>query len=80
MWGSEVQVLLGAPIERPRRRGAARHFRAGLVGRPAGLIASFVMKKILLVILAAVGAAVAKKKMDSSRQEQALWAQATDKV
>jgi hypothetical protein len=38
------------------------------------------MKKILLVLLAAAGAAFAKKKMDASNKEQALWAQATDKV
>ena len=38
------------------------------------------MKKLLLVILAAVGAAIAKKKMDESKNEQALWAEATDTV
>ena len=38
------------------------------------------MKKILLVLLAAAGAAVAKKKMDEGRSEQALWAEATDSV
>ncbi len=38
------------------------------------------MKKILLVLLAATGAAFAKKKMDESKHEQALWAEATDKV
>ena len=38
------------------------------------------MKKILLVLLAAVGAVFAKKKMDESRNEQALWAEATDNV
>ena len=38
------------------------------------------MKKILLVLLAAVGAAFAKKKMDESRADQALWAEATDPV
>ncbi len=38
------------------------------------------MKKVLLVLLAAVGAAFAKKKMDESRNEQALWAEATDNV
>jgi len=38
------------------------------------------MKKLLLVALAAVGAVVAKKKMDESKNEQALWAEATDTV
>ena len=38
------------------------------------------MKKILLVLAAAAGAAFAKKKMDESRHEQALWAEATDHV
>ena len=38
------------------------------------------MKKLLLVILAAAGAAIAKKKMDEGRTEQALWAEATDHV
>jgi hypothetical protein len=36
------------------------------------------MKKILLVLLAAVGIAFARKKIESSRAEQALWAEATD--
>lgn len=38
------------------------------------------MKKILLVLLAAVGAAVAQKKISESKKEQALWAEATDNV
>ena len=38
------------------------------------------MKKILLVVLAAAGAVIAKKKMDQGKQEQALWQQATDNV
>ena len=38
------------------------------------------MKKVLLVLLAAVGAVFAKKKMEESRNEQALWAEATDNV
>ena len=38
------------------------------------------MKKLLLVALAAAGAAIAKKKMDSGRREQDLWKQATDPV
>ena len=38
------------------------------------------MKKILLVLLAAAGAFLAKKKMDEGRAEQALWAEATDNV
>ena len=38
------------------------------------------MKKLLLVAIAAVGALVAKKKMDEGKHEQALWAEATDTV
>ena len=38
------------------------------------------MKKLLLVLLAAVGAAFAKKKMEEGKNEQALWAEATDTV
>ena len=38
------------------------------------------MKKILMVLVAAAGAAFAKKKLDESRSEQALWAEATDHV
>ncbi|WP_235960463.1 DLW-39 family protein [Nocardioides acrostichi] len=38
------------------------------------------MKKILLLALAAGGAVFAKKKMDGSRAEAALWAEATDPV
>ena len=38
------------------------------------------MKKILLIVLAAAGAAFAKKKMDEGKHEQALWAEATDTV
>ena len=38
------------------------------------------MKKLLLVLLAAAGAAFAKKKMDEGKAEQALWAEATDNV
>ena len=38
------------------------------------------MKKLLLVALAAVGAVVAKRKMDEGKNEQALWAEATDAV
>ncbi len=38
------------------------------------------MKKILLVLLAAAGAAFANKKLNESKNEQALWAQATDNV
>ena len=38
------------------------------------------MKKIILVLLAAAGAAFAKKKMDEGKSEQALWAEATDAV
>ena len=38
------------------------------------------MKKILLVLLAAAGIAVARKKLEESKNEQALWAEATDHV
>ena len=38
------------------------------------------MKKLLLVVLAAAGAVFAKKKMDEGKNEQALWAEATDTV
>ncbi len=38
------------------------------------------MKKILLVAVAAAGAVFAKKKFDQGKQEQALWQQATDNV
>jgi len=38
------------------------------------------VKKLLLVLLAAAGAAFAKKKMDEGKNEQALWAEATDNV
>ncbi len=38
------------------------------------------MKKLLLVLLAATGAVFAKKKMDEGKNEQALWAEATDTV
>ena len=38
------------------------------------------MKKLMLILLAAAGAAFAKKKLDEGRSEQALWAEATDPV
>jgi hypothetical protein len=38
------------------------------------------MKKLLLVLLAAAGAVLAKKKIEEGRSEQALWAEATDNV
>ncbi|MDT0202406.1 DLW-39 family protein [Nocardioides sp. AE5] len=38
------------------------------------------MKKIILVLLAVAAGVIAKKKMDESKHEQALWAAATDKV
>ena len=38
------------------------------------------MKKLILVLLAATGAAFAKKKIDQGKTEQALWAEATDTV
>jgi hypothetical protein len=38
------------------------------------------MKKLLLVVLAAGAAVLAKKKLDEGKNEQALWAEATDTV
>ena len=38
------------------------------------------MKKIILIALIVAGAIVAKKKLDEGKREQALWAEATDKV
>jgi hypothetical protein len=38
------------------------------------------MKKIVLVLLAAAGAVLARKKIEEGRAEQALWAEATDNV
>ncbi|HEX4688803.1 MAG TPA: DLW-39 family protein [Nocardioides sp.] len=38
------------------------------------------MKKLLLIAIAAAGVLFAKKKMDEGQREQALWAEATDKV
>ena len=48
-------------------------------GRPVH-IEERLVKKILLVLLAAVDIAVAKKKLEESKNEQALWAEATDNV
>ncbi|MBS4753206.1 DLW-39 family protein [Nocardioides sp. zg-ZUI104] len=36
------------------------------------------MKKVLIAALAAVGAIVARKKLQQSKAEKDLWAQATD--
>lgn len=38
------------------------------------------MKKILLLALAGVAAFFAKKKLDQSKAEQAVWINATDSV
>ncbi len=38
------------------------------------------MKKLVVLALGAVGALVAAKKVQDSKHEQALWAQATDSV
>ena len=38
------------------------------------------MKKLVLVVLAAVAAVIASKKVKAGQQEQALWAEATDHV
>ncbi|MBY9074193.1 DLW-39 family protein [Nocardioides sp. WL0053] len=38
------------------------------------------MKKLVLVALAAAVAVIAGKKVQAGKQEQALWAEATDNV
>ena len=38
------------------------------------------MKKIILIALAAAAAIFASRKVKASKQEQALWAEATDSV
>jgi hypothetical protein len=38
------------------------------------------MKKIVLIALAAAAAIVASRKVKAGKQEQALWAEATDSV
>jgi len=38
------------------------------------------MKKILLLAFATAGVIFAKKKLEESKAEQALWAEATDNV
>lgn len=38
------------------------------------------MKKLVLVALAAAVAVIAGKKVQAGKQEQALWAEATDSV
>jgi hypothetical protein len=38
------------------------------------------VKKLLLIALAAAGVLFAKKKLAEGQREQALWAEATDKV
>jgi hypothetical protein len=38
------------------------------------------MKKIVLVLLAAAGAVLVRRKIEEGRSEQALWAEATDNV
>jgi hypothetical protein len=38
------------------------------------------MKKLILLALAAAGAAVAVKKQQEAQHEQALWAEVTDSV
>ena len=38
------------------------------------------MKKLLFIALAAAGVLFAKKKLEESKAEQALWAEATDAV
>ena len=38
------------------------------------------MKKLVLLALAAAGVVFAKRKLEESKAEQALWAEATDNV
>ena len=38
------------------------------------------MKKLLLLVAVAVAGVLVKKKMDADKNEQALWAEATDDV
>jgi hypothetical protein len=38
------------------------------------------MKKVVLLLVAAAGVLLAKRKLDQSKAEQALWAEATDSV
>ena len=38
------------------------------------------MKKIVLIVLVTAAAVFASRKVKSSKQEQALWAEATDSV
>ena len=38
------------------------------------------MKKIVVVVLGAAGAALIRKKVAEGKAEQALWAEATDSV
>ena len=38
------------------------------------------MKKLVLIVIAVVGAAVAKKKLDEGKAGEAQWHQATDPV
>ena len=38
------------------------------------------MKKLMLLAVAAAGVLFAKRKLDDGKREQALWAEATDKI
>ncbi|QYJ03270.1 DLW-39 family protein [Nocardioides panacisoli] len=38
------------------------------------------IKKVVLLVLAAAGAAFANKKLQESKAEQALWSEATDSL
>ena len=38
------------------------------------------MKKLLMLVAAVAGGVFVKKKLDEGQREQALWAEATDKV
>jgi len=54
--------------------------RSHIVTVPAPDGQESLVNKIILVALAAAGAVFAKKQLDKSKAERALWAEATDKV
>ena len=68
MWGSEVQVLLGPPVSPGRTCGPGLSWKSWETH----------VKKVLLAALAAAGAVFARKKLQESKAEKALWAEATD--
>ena len=56
------------------------HPGLGLHGSGPDPIEETRVKKIVLILLAVGGALVAKRKLEESKAEQALWAEATDPV